>query len=87
MRGSGNYVEEDEEDEGGDFEEGAAAGSLTPGAKLALGGSYDLSDWSVENFLPSGKTCLVTLLPLTSFFSCKVLFVCLPAYLPCCLYV
>jgi hypothetical protein len=46
------YVEEDEDEVGGsDFEEGG--GNLTPGSKLALGSSYDVSDWSFENFLPS----------------------------------
>lgn len=50
-----NYVEEDEDEEGGahTFDE-SGSGSLTPSSKLALGSSYDISDWSVENFLPSG---------------------------------
>lgn len=51
-----NYVEEDEEEDGGNtFDESeSGAGTLTPSSKLALGSSYDISDWSVENFLPSG---------------------------------
>jgi hypothetical protein len=53
---SHEYIEEEEEEGGGsDFEEGSGAGVLTPSSKLALGSSYEVSDWSVENFLPSGR--------------------------------
>lgn len=59
-QGQSNYIEEDEEEEeednegGNDFDD-SGSGTLTPSSKLALGSSYDISDWSVENFLPSGK--------------------------------
>jgi hypothetical protein len=43
-----------EEVEGGDFDDSTGSGTLTPSSKLCLGSSYDVSDWSLENFLPSG---------------------------------
>ena len=50
-----NYVEEDEERYGGnDFDE-SSTGTLTPSSKLAMGSTFDIADWSEENFLPSGS--------------------------------
>jgi hypothetical protein len=58
-----NYVEEDDDQDedgagGNDFEEDSGSGTLTPSSKLAIGSSYDVSDWSVENFLPSGNNLM-----------------------------
>lgn len=52
---SWEYKEEDDEDEvgGDDFDDLNGPGSLTPGSKLRIGTTYDESDWTVENFLPT----------------------------------
>lgn len=64
LGGALDYREEDEEEDEGSEDYGAEfdlthKGTMTPGHKK-MRGSFDPSEWSLGDLLPSGETCLCT---------------------------